>query len=146
MVRGSAFNPDNQGSEEELQSYTCPEVNAIIEESNTKFKSPISQTVLTELGMQFNDIDSVCHKKGNGGNVHVISSESLIAPRRTELNGEKAGEFNESNNSNTDCGQFSEPHAPRKWKRIEREPHVHSQPSLRKNGSEAAFLKRGHRT
>ena len=129
--RGSAFNPDNQGSE----SYTCPEINAIIEESNTKFKSPMSQTVLTELDMQFNDIDSVCHKKGNGENVHVISSESLITPRRTELIGEKVGEFNESNNSNTDCGQLNDPHAPRKWKRIEREPHVHSQPSNLQNSS-----------
>ena len=140
--RGSAFNPDNQGSEEELQSYTCPEINAIIEESNTKSKSPMSQMVLTELDMQFNDIDSVCHKKGNGGNVHVISSESLITPRRTELNGEKVGEFNESNNSNTDCGQLNDPHAPRKWKRIEREPHVHSQPSNLQNSSEKKRTRR----
>jgi len=43
---------------------------------------------------------------------------------------------------NTDCGQLNDPHAPRKWKRIEREPHVHSQPSNLQNSSEKKRTRR----
>ena len=83
-----------------------------------------------------NDIDSDFHKKGNGGNVQDISNKSSIPPRHMELNGEYAGEFNDNHNSNTDCVQLSDPHAPRKWKRIEREPPVNGQPSNSQNPSE----------
>ena len=47
-----ALNLDNQVSDEELQSYTCPGVNAIMEGSNTIYKPPISQMYPTEFDMQ----------------------------------------------------------------------------------------------
>ena len=95
---------------------------------NANYNAQRSQSDPTEFGMQFNGINSVMNKKGNGDNVQVIDSKSSITPRRIEFIGDYEEEVNENQNSNTDRVQLSEFHATRKWKRIEREPHVHSQP------------------
>ena len=125
-----ALNPD-QVSEEELQTSTYPEVNANNEgcnvQLNAKFNSQRCQSDPTEFGMQFNGSDLDMHKKGNGDNVQVIDSKSLITPSRTEFIDDYEGKLNENQNSNTDRAQLSVIHATRKWKRIERETHVHSQ-------------------
>ena len=60
--------------------------------------------------------------------MQAMDSNSLISPSRTEFIGDYEGKLNENQNSITDRGQLSEIYATRKWKRIEREPHVHSQP------------------
>nr|POF11059.1 hypothetical protein CFP56_13575 [Quercus suber] len=67
------------------------------------------------------------HKKGNRDNVQDMDSKSLIPPHHTELIGEYEEELNENQNTITDRVQLSEFHATRKWKRIERKPHMHSQ-------------------
>ena len=126
-----ALNLD-QGLEEELQTCPYPEVNAINKGSNVQLNANCnaqrSQSNPTKFGMQFNGIDSDMNEKGNGDNVQVINSKSLITPRRSEFIGDYEEELNENQNSNTNRVQLSEFHATRKWKRIEHEPHVHSQP------------------
>ena len=76
--------------------------------------------------MQFNGIDSDMNKKGNRDNMQVIDSKSSITPRHTEFIGDYEEEVNENQNSNTNRVQLSKFHATCKWKRIEREPHMHS--------------------
>lgn len=131
-------NPGCPNSGEELPSPTLPGVNALNKEINSIPKLPTAHNYPTDYDMQLNDIDSDILNVEIRGNISDAITPNLITPTHMELNGEIIGGITQSvPPSHTELkGEYlgtidanqvsssSDPHVPRKWKRLEPGPHA----------------------
>ena len=138
IVTEQVTNPGCPYSGEELPSPTLPKINALNEEINSIPKPPTAHNYHVDHDMQLNGIDLDITNIEIGDNISDAITPNLMTPTHVELNGEiiggimqsvppshtklkgeYLGPINANQNSST-----SDPHVPRKWKRLKRGPHA----------------------
>ena len=138
IVTEQLNNPGCPNSGEELLSPMLPEINALNEEINSIPKPPTAHNYHVDHDMQLNGIDLDITNIEIGDNISDAITPNLMTPTHVELNGEiiggimqsvppshtklkgeYLGPINANQNSST-----SDPHVPRKWKRLKRGPHA----------------------